>query len=102
MAYVYIVGLKDGTHYCGIAREIVKRLIDHGKGRSKSTRNKRPIIIKFITRKESMTEARQLEVKIKKQGVTRWYVRNQHRTDNIISEVSQECASVHSLLFSFV
>lgn len=96
MAYVYILGLSDSTHYCGIARKVVKRILDHQKGRSKSTRRKRPLVIKFITEMKNIIDARQLEVKIKKQGVTRWWIRNQHRTDNIVTSISQECPGVFS------
>src|SRR3989304_8581326 len=90
MAYVYILGLRDGTHYCGIARKIVKRILDHQKGRSKSTREKRPIVIKYITEKSTMIEARQLEVRIKKQGVTRWWTKNKYSTENLVLTVTDD------------
>lgn len=90
MAYLYIIKLADSTHYCGISKNVVKRLLDHGKGRSKSTKNKRPHITKYIKQFSSMQEARVMEVRIKKQGVTRWWIRNQTRTDNIVSGVSQQ------------
>lgn len=90
MPYLYIIKLSDSTHYCGIARDVVKRLTDHGKGRSKSTRLKRPHITKYIKWYESMSEARVMEVRIKKQGVTRWWIRNQSREDNIVTELSQQ------------
>lgn len=82
MAFLYIIELRDRTHYCGIARNVVKRLSAHAHGMSKSTRKKRPHVIKFIKSFDSMKEARQMEVKIKSQGVTRWWIKNSHRSDN--------------------
>ena len=75
MAYLYILRLRDGTHYCGIARNVVKRLQQHQKGRSKSTRLKRPLVTKFIRQFVDIKSARIEEVRIKKQGVTRWFVK---------------------------
>ena len=94
MAYLYILGLKDNTHYCGIARNVVKRIIQHQKGRSKSTRLKRPVVTKYIKEFSTVSEARVMEVRIKKQGVTRWWIRNSSREDNIVSEISQESVGV--------
>lgn len=84
MPYLYIVGLNDGTHYCGIARDVVKRITDHQKGRSKSTRRKLPLVTKYIKQVDLISEARVMEIRIKKQGVTRWWVKNQGRVDNLL------------------
>lgn len=73
MAYLYILQLSDHSCYCGITKDIVKRITDHQKGRSKSTRNKRPVIIKYLREFEDMSSARWFEVQIKRQGVSRWY-----------------------------
>lgn len=37
-----------------------------------------------------MSEARVMEVRIKKQGVTRWWIRNQFRNDNMVPGLSQQ------------
>ncbi len=90
MPHLYIIKLNDSTHYCGITNNIVQRLLDHGKGRSKSTRNKRPHTTKYIKEFPTLLAARIMEVRIKKQGVTRWWVRNQHREDNIFTATAQQ------------
>jgi putative endonuclease len=84
MAFLYILRLNDNTHYCGITKNIVRRIQDHQKGKSKSTRHKLPLVTKYIKTFESMKAARLMEVKIKKQGVTRWWNKNMYRTDNTI------------------
>jgi len=76
MAYLYILKLNSGTHYCGISKDIDKRIIQHQKGLSKSTRHGLPLVIKYIATFSDMKLARVKEVQIKKQGVTRWLHRN--------------------------
>lgn len=93
MAYLYILELIDKTHYCGIARNVCKRIIQHQKGRSKSTRLKRPLVTKYIKEFDTIKEARIMEVRVKKQGVTRWYIKNQHRPDNLLHEIQQPTAA---------
>jgi len=78
MAHLYILELSDKTHYCGITMKLFKRILAHGKGECKSTRKKRPQVLKMIMKYENMKEARQMEVRIKAQGVTRWYEKNKH------------------------
>jgi len=82
--YVYILKLRDDTHYCGITKDIVKRITQHYTGKSISTRNKLPAVIKYIKRVTDMKEARKFEVRIKKQGVTRWYNKNNQNPDNMV------------------
>ena len=85
MAYVYIIKLIDGTHYCGITKNISARLLQHQRGESKSTKYKRPIVLKFLKETDSMANARYIEMRIKQQGVTRWLIKNVHRPDNIVT-----------------
>ncbi len=82
MAFVYIIELRDKTHYCGITNNVVKRIQQHQQGKSKSTKHKLPLVIKYITTKINMSAARKLEVQIKKQGVSRWWTKNKFRSDN--------------------
>lgn len=91
MAHLYILRLVDGTHYCGITGNIVTRVQRHNRGGVFSTKRKLPVILKFLKRFESMREARVMEKMIKQQGVTRWYVKNQHREDNEIKIASAMC-----------
>jgi putative endonuclease len=76
MPHLYILGLRDKTHYCGITRNITKRIIQHNVGMNKSTRYKRPIVLKYLQEYSSMFEARIQERKIKSQGVSRWLYKN--------------------------
>lgn len=76
MAYTYIIRGITGYMYCGITKDIVKRMIQHNTNKSKSTKGKGPFVIKMIKQVSSMQEARRLEVKIKKQGVSRFFFRN--------------------------
>ena len=75
---LYILQLSDTTHYCGITKNLLKRLQEHNTGQSKSTRNKRPLILKYIKEFKDYSTARKKEVSIKRQGVTRWYKKNIH------------------------
>lgn len=87
MAYLYILKLSDATHYCGISKDVEKRIFAHHNGKSKSTRRKRPINPRYIKEFISMSAARQMEVRIKKHGVTRWWNKNSHRVDNILNKI---------------
>lgn len=66
MAHLYILKNEDNKYYVGITElDVSERLVRHNKGDVKSTRNGRPWFI-FLTRYfSSMTEARELEKKIK-------------------------------------
>jgi len=72
MIYLYILRLKDKTHYCGITKNISKRLIAHNYGMSKSTKHLRPLVLVYLTNRTNYMQARLLEKKIKLQGVTRY------------------------------
>lgn len=76
MPHTYIINSNRGYWYCGITKDIVKRLLQHNTGQSKSTKGKGDFVIKLIRHFDTMKEARQLEVKIKKQGVKRYFYRN--------------------------
>jgi len=52
--------------------------------------------LKYVRRFDSMKMARVEEVRIKKQGVTRWYLKNKHRTDNMVSFFTQERGALTS------
>lgn len=76
MIHCYILKLYDGTHYCGITKNITVRFEQHQCGMSKSTRGKRPVVLVWLREFYSRREARQQEVKIKNEGVTRWLIKN--------------------------
>lgn len=84
MAYLYILHLRDNTHYCGITKNIERRITQHVRGESKSTKYKRPVKIKYVRKCVNIAMARKEEVKIKRQGVSRWWIKNKNRNDNMI------------------
>jgi putative endonuclease len=59
--FVYILECEDGSYYTGIAKNLAKRLTNHGKG-SKYTRAKKPIKLVYV---EMSDTARQREYAIK-------------------------------------
>ena len=65
---VYILRCADGTLYCGMTNNIVKRLQTHRKGKgSKYTRGRLPVILEAYRSVESKSEALKLEHKVKQQ-----------------------------------
>lgn len=76
MAYLYILGLIDKKCYCGITNNIVKRIMQHNLGMSKSTKYRRPVVLKYLKEFKDMKEARVMEVKVKSEGVSRWMLKN--------------------------
>jgi len=90
MAYLYILKLKDNTCYCGITQYLVKRISDHQKGKSRSTRRKLPLVIKYVKEYPTMQAARLDEIKIKKQGPCRWWVKNSYSIENLVPTVTDD------------
>lgn len=74
--YLYILKLEGGTYYCGITKDLERRLKEHNGGKSKSTRRNLPVQIIFTDTFDSYFEAREREKKIKLQGVGRYYRKN--------------------------
>lgn len=70
--YVYIIRLANYTYYTGISRNIVVRLLQHSKGQCKSTKYKRPVVLKYLVKLKDYKEARWLEKKIKNKGAKRY------------------------------
>ncbi|TAN32679.1 GIY-YIG nuclease family protein [Patescibacteria group bacterium] len=65
--YVYILqSLKSGMYYIGSSNNPENRLIEHNNGETPSTKNKGPWIIKFKQHYETTTEARRIELKLKR------------------------------------
>lgn len=60
--FVYILECQDGTYYTGIAKDIARRMIDHGKG-SRYTRAKKPKALLYV---EVSEQAHKREAEIKK------------------------------------
>ena len=67
MFYLYILqSLKDNGYYIGITKDTEKRLIEHNKGKTKSTKNRIPFVLKYKEEYNNKTEARRREIKLKK------------------------------------
>lgn len=64
--YLYILLTVDNTLYCGIARDVEKRFMEHmsGKG-AKYTRSHKPLKIVYAKEFESRSEAQKEEYRIK-------------------------------------
>lgn len=70
--YTYILLGSDGTYYTGLTGDIIRRLKEHDRGKSKSTRRKLPVEMMYLIVSETRKEARRLEVKIKNRGASRY------------------------------
>lgn len=76
MIHCYILKLNNGLHYCGITKNITVRFAQHQCGMSKSTKFYRPVSLVWLEEFYSRVGAREMEKRIKKQGVTRWLIKN--------------------------
>jgi len=66
--FVYLVRCRDGSLYCGIAKDLDKRLAEHNspdKG-AKYTRGRRPVQLVYSEATASRAQATQREVRIKR------------------------------------
>lgn len=66
--FVYLVRCQDGTFYCGIAKDLARRLAEHNsadKG-AKYTRGRRPVQMVYTEEVTSRAKATQREGQIKK------------------------------------
>ena len=62
MFYVYILkSLKDNKYYYGHTAGLDARLCDHNKGKVKSTRGRRPLVIHYFETFETKSEASKRE-----------------------------------------
>ncbi|MDO8504090.1 MAG: GIY-YIG nuclease family protein [bacterium] len=68
MAYVYILqSLVNGRYYIGSTSNLERRLTEHNLGKSKYTSFTRPFVLKFSQKFSSPTEARKVELWLKRQ-----------------------------------
>jgi len=66
--YVYLVLCCDNTLYCGIAKDVVKRVFEHNftdKG-AKYTRGRRHVLLVYTENHDTMSDALKREAQIKK------------------------------------
>jgi putative endonuclease len=65
--FVYILqSLRNSRYYIGSTLGIEKRFSEHQNGYVKSTRNIRPLELKFYKKYEDIEDARRIEYKLKK------------------------------------
>lgn len=76
MIAVYILKLSNGNFYCGITQDLVKRMLEHTSGKSKYVGRFLPCKLMWSIEKENRKLARDMEVRIKNEGVQRWLIKN--------------------------
>ncbi|OGH07199.1 MAG: hypothetical protein A2171_02130 [Candidatus Levybacteria bacterium RBG_13_35_9] len=67
--YVYVLKCSDGSFYCGIARDLGKRLKEHNgiiKGGAVYTKTRRPVFLKYYEKLDGRSNALKREFEIKK------------------------------------
>lgn len=67
--HVYLVRCADGTFYCGITRDLERRLAQHNgrlSGGAIYTRSRRPVALMAATTVASRSEALKMEARLKK------------------------------------
>lgn len=66
--FVYIVECSDSTLYTGSTNNIEKRLRDHNhlKSGAHYTKIRRPVVLKYVEKVETFSEARKREAEIKR------------------------------------
>jgi len=65
--YVYVITNPAGKNYIGLSEDVLKRLGQHNHGISKWTRNRGPWSLKWKSSPLTLSEARKLENRLKRQ-----------------------------------
>jgi len=74
--FVYALkNLRDGNLYIGISQNPEKRVETHNRGKTESTRSRRPFVLIYKESCNSLKEARQKE-KYYKSGIGREFLKN--------------------------
>lgn len=66
--HVYLLSCADGTYYCGIAKNVGRRIMQHNglaRGGARCTRGRRPVFLEAEMVCAGKGEALKLEIKIK-------------------------------------
>lgn len=69
---VYILLCTDGGYYTGITKNFAVRKGQHDRGESKSTKDRRPLVLIWSTECTGYKDARLLEVRIKRTGARKF------------------------------
>lgn len=76
MYFVYILKLSDNTIYIGSAASVKRRLTDHNHGLVSSTKNLRPLHLKFFCAFPNKTAAMKFEKYLKSGSGFSWRKRH--------------------------
>jgi putative endonuclease len=68
VAWVYVIQNAQGRFYIGMTTDLEQRLIDHNTGVSSWTKHRGPWKLVWSEKCESISDARKLENKLKRQG----------------------------------
>jgi len=72
MYYFYtLLSHADNNLYYGTSSDLEKRIKDHNKGKVKSTKNRKPLVLVYYEAYLSKKDARKRELEIKKKGCQR-------------------------------
>ncbi len=67
MWYIYLVRCSDGTLYCGISKDVGKRVVAHNDGKgAKYTRSRGPVTLVYVEESEDKSSALKREIAIKR------------------------------------
>ncbi|RMG68169.1 MAG: GIY-YIG nuclease family protein [Calditrichaeota bacterium] len=70
---VYILrSLRTGRYYCGHTQDLFRRFLEHGRGKSRSTRSGVPWALVWWEYHRSRSEAVRREQEIKSRGIARF------------------------------
>ena len=65
--YVYIARCRDGSLYCGIARDVAERIAKHDAGKgARYTRGRGPLVVEAVRKCLSHGDALRLELAVKR------------------------------------
>lgn len=66
MPFVYILRCRDGSLYCGAAKDLARRVLEHQSGSaSRYTRSRRPVALAWSCRVRDWPRALRLEWRVK-------------------------------------
>lgn len=72
---IYILKCADNTHYTGITKDITRRMSEHERGKSASTKDKRPVKLVHTETVVGYKTAAMVERKIKNLGAKKSLIR---------------------------
>ncbi len=65
---VYVLENRDGRFYVGVTDDVVRRVGQHNSGQSQWTKGRGPWSVVWQSQELTLTEARKLENRLKRQG----------------------------------